>query len=163
MDIIPIPKSGNLALTTNYRGISLSAIAAKITNKMLLNRIQPFIDPLLRPNQNGFRPKRSTTAHILALRRIIEEVKKNNLKAILVFVDFKKAFDSIHRGKLMKILEAYGIPEQIVKTITVLYENTQAKVLSPDGETDSFPIHAGVLQGDTLAINISLPSPLTMS
>ena len=151
MDIIPIPKSGNLGLTTNYRGISLSAIAAKIINKMILNRIQPVIDPLLRPNQNGFRPRRSTTAHILALRRIIEEVKKNNLKAILVFIDFKKAFDSIHRGKLMKILAAYGIPDQLVKAIAMLYEDTQAKVLSPDGETDSFPIHAGVLQGDTLA------------
>ena len=99
----------------------MSAIAAKIVNGILLNRIQPVIDPLLRPNQNGFRPRRSTTAHILALRRIIEEVKKNNLKAILVFVDFKKAFDSIHRGKLMKILEAYGIPEKLVKAIAVLY------------------------------------------
>ena len=85
-------------------------------------------------------------------QRIVEGLNiPYNLKAIIVFVDFKKAFDSIHRGKMMKILEAYGIPEKIVKAIAALYENTQAKVLSPDGETDSFPIQAGVLQGDTLA------------
>ena len=151
MDLITIPKSGDLGETNNYRGISLSSIAAKITNKMLLNRIQPHIDPHLRPNQNGFRPGRSTTAHILALRRIIEGIKRNNLKAIILFVDFKKAFDSIHRGKMMKILRAYGIPQELVNAITLLYEDTKAKVQTPDGETDLFDILAGVLQGDTLA------------
>ena len=120
-------------------------------NKMLLNRIKPHLDPHLKPNQNGFTPKRSTTAHILALRRIIEGVKSNNLKAIILFIDFKKAFDSIRRGKMMKILRAYGIPEQLVKAITLLYEDTNAKVLTPDGETDMFDIIAGVLQGYTLA------------
>ena len=129
------------------------AIAAKITNKMILNRIQPAIDPRLRPNQNGFRPGRSTTAQILALRRLIEGVKANKLKAIIVFVDFRKAFDSIHRGKMMRILKAYGVPEahQRLNVISQLYENTQAKVITPDGDTDLFNILAGVLQGDTLA------------
>ena len=89
---------------------------------MLPNRIQPKLDPHLRPNQNGFRPGRSTAAHILALRRIIEGVKRNNLKAVLLFVDFSKAFDSIHRGKMMKILRAYGILKQLVNAISTLYE-----------------------------------------
>lgn len=151
INLIPVPKSGDLGYTTNYRGIALSSVVAKLVNRMLLNRIQPKLDPHLRPNQNGFRPRRSTTAHILALRRIIEEVKRNNLKAVLLFVDFSKAFDSIHRGKMMKILRAYGIPEQLVNAISTLYEDTRAKVLSPDGETDYFEILAGVLQGDTLA------------
>ena len=66
-DIVPIPKSGNLEEVGNYRGIALSAVIAKIINKMLLNRIQPYIDPLIRPNQNGFRSGRSTMAHIIAL------------------------------------------------------------------------------------------------
>ena len=151
INLIPIPKSGDLGYTTNYRGIGLSAVVTKMVNKMLLNRIQPQLDPHLRHNQNGFRPHRSTTSHILALRRIIEGVKRNHLKATLLFVDFSKAFDSIHRGKMIKILRAYGIPEQIVLVISKLYEGTRAKVLSPDGETEYFNILAGVLQGDTLA------------
>lgn len=122
-----------------------------MVNKMLLNRIQPKLDPHLRPNQNGFRPKRSTTAHILGLRRIIEGVKRNHLKAAILFVDFSKAFDSVHRGKMLKILKAYGIPDQIVATIDKLYQGTRARVITPDGETDYFEILAGVLQGDTLA------------
>ena len=62
----------------------LTGITAKLTNKMILNRIQPKIDKNLRPNQNGFRPCRTTTTHILALRRLIEGVRKNKLKAIAV-------------------------------------------------------------------------------
>ncbi len=149
--IVPVPKKGDLSNPTNYRGISLTPIAAKIYNKMILNRIRPYIDPMLRPNQNGFRKGRGTISQILTIRRIIEGVKAKNLKAILTFIDFKKAFDSVDRSKLMEILSAYGIPEKIVRAISIMYTDTMAKVLSPDGETDFFEILAGVLQGDTLA------------
>ena len=47
----------------------------------------------------------------------MEGAKANNLKATMVFIDFKKAFDSVHRGLLIKILRAYGIPEAIVQLI----------------------------------------------
>ena len=68
-----------------------------------------------------------------------------------VFVDFTKAFDSIHRGKMEQILLAYGIPKETVAAITILYRNTKVKVRSPDGDTEYFDIVAGVPQGDTLA------------
>ena len=109
---------------------------------MLLNRIQPYSDPLLRPNQNGFRSGRSTMAHILTLRRLIEGI---------IFVDFKKAFDSIDRGKMLKMLAAYGIPSIITNAIALFYENTEARIITPDGETEFFKMSKGVLQGDTLA------------
>ena len=118
---------------------------------MLLLRIRPHIEPLLRTNQNGFRPARSTLSQILAIRRLIEGIKDQNLEAVITSVDFSKAFDSIHRGKLMQILRAYGIPDTIVDAINILYMDTVAQVLSPDGDTDFFKILAGVLQGDTLA------------
>ena len=51
--IITRPKKGDLSLVTNYRGISLMAIAAKLYNKMILNRLVPFVGPLLRKNQKG--------------------------------------------------------------------------------------------------------------
>ena len=149
--MLPIPKKGDLSLPSNHRGISLSSIATKVINRMILNRIRPKVDPHLRSTQNGFRPGRSTTAHVLALRRLIEGVKERNLKAILVFIDFKKAFDSIHGGKILKILRAYGLPEQLVSAIGILCKGTKAKVLSPDGETELFETLAGVLQGDTFA------------
>ena len=50
----------------------------------------------------------------------------------------------------MKILRAYGVADELVEAISKLYDNTHARVLTPDGETDLFNIVASVLQGDTL-------------
>ena len=149
--ILPFPKKGDLSLATNYRGITLTPIAAKIYNSMLLNRIQPEVEKVLRRNQNGFRNNRSTVGQSLTVRRIIEGVKANNLAAVILFVDFSKAFDSIHRGKIAEILQADGIPNETITAIMMLYRNTKAMVRSPDGDTDFFNVVAGVLQGDTLA------------
>lgn len=149
--LTPIPKKGDLKKTDNYRGISLTQVASKIFNRCLLNRIRPVIDEVLRPNQNGFRQGRSTTSHILALRRIVEELKNYDKEAILTFIDFRKAFDSIDRVKMFLILEAYGIPPDVVKAIKVTYEETSAIVITPEGETNAFTINTGVLQGDPLA------------
>ncbi len=82
----------------------------------------------------------------------IEGVRAKNLQATLLFVDFTKAFDSIHRGKMEQILLAYGLPKETVAAIMILYRNTKVKVRSPDGDTEYFDIVAGVLQGDTLAL-----------
>ena len=71
-NIVPVPKSGDLTKAHNYRGISLTSIMDKTYNRMILNRILPVLDPLLRPNQNGFRRKRTTVGQILAIRRILE-------------------------------------------------------------------------------------------
>lgn len=149
--ILPFPKKGDLGLTTNYRGITLTAISAKVYNLLLLNRIRPKLEKILRKNQNGFRQKRSTEGQILTIRRIIEGIKAKNLTAVLMFIDFSKAFDSVHRGKLKEIILAYGIPDEIASAIMMLYQNSKSMVRSPDGDTDFFYILAGVLQGDTLA------------
>ena len=45
--IVPLPKKGNLQLMTNYRGISLMSIAAKVYNRIILNRIHPTPDRLI--------------------------------------------------------------------------------------------------------------------
>ena len=146
--IIPLPKKGDLRLATNYRGISLTPTAAKIYSKLLLHRIRPVLENILGDNQNGFRERRLTTAQIFTLRCIIEGVKQKQLPAVIIFVDFSKAFDSIDPSKMEQILEAYGIPNEIIKAIMILYKNTQAYVRSPDGDTEFFDIIARVLQGD---------------
>ena len=152
LNIVPVPKKGNLSKVDNYnRGIALSSVVCKTLNRMIRNRLGPALEKVLRPQQNGFRPGRSTSSHILALRRILEGVKSKNLEAVLLFVDFKKAFDSLHRGILMKIIAAYGVPERMVSLVEALYEDTVASVLTEDGATELFKILAGVLQVDTLA------------
>ena len=100
-------------------------------------------------NLNGL--NRSTTTQIFTIHRILEGVQAKNLQVTILFVNFTKAFDSIHRGKMEQILLAYGIPKETVEAITILYRITKVKVRSPDGDTDYFDIVAGVLQGDTQA------------
>ena len=78
-------------------------------------------------------------------------VRAKNLQATILFVDFTKAFDSIHREKMEQILLAYGLPKETVTAMMIHYRNTKVKVCSPDGDTDYFDIVAAVLQGDTLA------------
>ena len=90
-------------------------------------------------------------SQILTIRRILEGVRTKTLEATILFVDFTKPFDSIHRGKMEQILLAYGLPKETVAAIMTLYRNTKVKVRSPDGDIDYFDILAGVQQGDTLA------------
>ena len=150
---MPFPKKlrCNLSITKNYRGTTLTAISAKIYNLLLLNRIRPEVGLILRKDQNGFRSNRSTTGQILIIRPILEGVYAKKLPATPLFIDFSKAFDSIHRGRMNDILLAYGIPNETVNEIMMLYKNTRSLVRSPDGDTSFFYITAGVLQGDTLA------------
>ena len=91
---------------------------------------------MLQPDRNGFQKGRSTTSHILALRHIVEELKNHDMEAVLTFIDFCKAFDSIDRGRMLQILKAYGIPPDVVAAIRVMYENTSALVITPEGKTE---------------------------
>ena len=100
LNIIPIPKKGDLSLDRNYHRISLSSLVAKTYNRMIMNIIKPTLDGHLRKNKNGFRSGRTTTSQILVLKRLLEGVKYKNLVAILIFIDFKKDF-TIHRGKCL--------------------------------------------------------------
>lgn len=150
--IIALPKKGDLSQYSNYRGIALMSIAGKVYNRLLLLRIRDKIDKLLRPTQNGFRQHRGTCEHILAMRRLVEDtsIRKGGF-LVLTFIDFKKAFDSINRSRMFKVMSAYGVSDRVIRQVSAMYANTTAMVRTIDGMSDEFDINAGVLQGDTLA------------
>ena len=117
----------------------------------LRNCIELKIGNILRKNKNGFWRNRSTTSQILTIRRILDDVRAKKLEATISFVEFAKAFDSIHRGKMKQILLTYVLPKETVAAIMMLSRNTKVKVRSQDGDMDYFDIVAGFLKGDTLA------------
>ena len=113
-------------------------------------RSQPKIEKIIRKNQNDFWRNWSTISQILTIHRILG-VHGKDLEATLLFIDFSKAFNSIHKGKMEQILLTYSLPKETVTAIMMLYKNMKVKVCLLDGDTDYFNIVAVVLQGDTLA------------
>jgi hypothetical protein len=142
--IIKIPKKGALNNCNNWRGITLLSIPSKILAKIIVQRLTDAVDKQLRQEQAGFRRGRGCTDQIFILRNIIEQCTEWQRHLYINFVDFEKAFDSIHRESLWRILRAYGVPQEIVLVIKSFYTNFTCKVGNSD---HSFQVKTGVRQG----------------
>ena len=98
----------------------------------------------LRQEQAGFRKGRGCTYQIFTLRNIIEQCTEWQRQLYINYVDFEKAFDSIHRECLWRILRAYGIPQQVVLVIKSFYNNFHCRVGNSES---SFDVKTGVRPG----------------
>ena len=67
------------------------------------------------------------------------------------FIDFKKAFDSVHRESLWKILRAYGVPLKIVHLVQKFYDHFACSIIQDGNLTDFFEVNSGVRQGCILS------------
>lgn len=126
--IIPIFKKGEKRNCKNYRGISLLAIAYKLMERILLNRILPIRELYTRENQAGFRPGRSCTDQIFSFRQIIELHHEFRQPTVVAFLDFTAAFDSVDRGTIWSLLKMEGIPNKLVNLCASMYENINCRV-----------------------------------
>ena len=95
--------------------MTLLSVPGKVLSIVLLERLQDSVDARLREQQAGFRKGRSGCEQIFTLRNIIEQCTEFQQSLQVNFIDFKKAFDSVHRDSLWKILTIYGIPLKYVK------------------------------------------------
>ena len=149
--IIKLPKKGDLSNCDNYRGITLLSIPGKIFNRILLERMKDAVDEILRDNQAGFRSSRSCTDQIATLRIIVEQTMEWNSSLYINFVDYRKAFDSIHRDTLWQLLRHYGIPMKISTLIKKSYEDMTCQVVHQGKVTKKFEVKTGVRQGCLLS------------
>jgi len=109
----------------NWRGITLVSVPGKIFCTVILNRMKSEIDRHLREEQAGFRNNRSCNEQIFTLRNILEQCKEFQKSLAINFIDFKKAFDNVHRESIWKILRLYGIPHKIINIFISLYTNSR--------------------------------------
>jgi len=145
-------KKGDPSNLGNYRGITIIDLILKLYMKILLNRLADVLDPHLRASQNGFRRGRSTMQHILAVRRLIEETTFSSTGSLyLIFIDFRKAFDTVKWSAMWAILRAYRIPERIIAAIKAVYDSSFAQARTSDGLSGPFEFFAGVKQGCCLS------------
>ena len=127
--MVKIFKKGDLPDCNNWRRVTLLPVISKIFCRMMLERIKIGIDKKLRKEQAGFRLKRSTTEQIFMLRNILEQANEWRVGLYVHFVDFEKAFDSVHRESLWNIMRSYGIPGEMVRVIADIYEDFECAVI----------------------------------
>jgi hypothetical protein len=112
----------------NYRGISLLSIVYKILSNILLARLTPYVTEVIEDHQCGFRRNRSTIDQIFYIRQILEKKWEHNGTVHQLFIDFKKAYDSIKREVIYSVLLEFGIPKKLVRLIKMCLNETYSKV-----------------------------------
>jgi len=89
----------------------------KILSNILLSRLIPYAKEIIGYHQCGFRHDRSTIDHIFCICQILEKKWECNEEVYQLFIDFKKAYDSVRREVSYKILIEFGIPKKLVRLI----------------------------------------------
>ncbi|VDO59943.1 unnamed protein product [Schistosoma margrebowiei] len=88
---------------------------------------------------------------IATLRIIVEQSTEWNSSLYINFIDYEKAFDSVDRTTLWKLLRHYGVPQKIVNIIQNSYDGLHCKIVHGRQLTKSFEVKTGVRQGCLLS------------
>ena len=102
-------------------------------------------------HQCGFRRNRSTIDHIFCIRQILEKKWERNEAVHQLFIDFKKAYDSVRREALYNILIEFGITKKLVRLIKMCLTETYSRVRVGKNLSEMFPIRNALKQGDALS------------
>ena len=123
-------RKGNLQVCDNHRGISLLSIAGKILAKKLLNRLNAHLDQagLIPESQCGFRKDRGTIDMIFTARQLQEKYQEQNVDIYMTFVDLTKAYDTVSRDGLWKIMAKFSCPPRFIAIVLQFYDGMQAHV-----------------------------------
>ena len=117
----------------------------------ILSRLERKIDEKIRHEQAGFRKGRSFTDQIFILRHVLQQCVEYRNPLLMAFVDYEKAFDSVHRPILWRVLRYYGIPLKYVNLIKNIHEHSRCKVNVSGVLSNEFSVNSGVLQGNVLS------------
>ena len=122
-----------------------------ILSNILLPRLIPYAKEIIGDHQCGFRRNRSTIDHIFCIRQILEKKWEYNEEILQLFIDFKKAYGSVRREVLYKILTEFGIPRKLVMLIKMSPTEIYSRVRVDKNVSFRFPIRNGLKQGDALS------------
>ncbi len=148
--VIPIYKNkGSQEDCSNYRPISLLPTFSKVFEKVIDLRIREYMDKnnYWSPLQFGFRNQHETTHAIIRATHEILSAKQQNKMTLALFLDLKKAFDTVDHDRLIKKIELYGINSSLIKSY--LCNRWQFTTVN-NINSSSLKITCGVPQGSIL-------------
>ena len=152
-EVIPLYKQGNKFLISNHRPISILSPFAKLFELHIHNQLTKFINKhqILHKFQYGFRTNSSTE---MAITQIIDDItsKLDNGQLICtIFLDLKKAFDTVDHQILLNKLYNYGIRGLPAKLINSYLTNRTQQTIIGNTKSDKTHLTHGVPQGSILA------------
>ena len=151
--VVPLFKSGDRHSFNNYRPISLLPQFSKVLEKIFYKRMVKFVEDkgIFHDNQFGFRSKRNTGQAILSLVEDVTDAIEKNSTTAGVFIDFKKAFDTLEHEYLWEVLRSMNFGEGFIGMIRTLYRRATSTVMNGGVSTGYFPLERAARQGDPIS------------
>jgi endonuclease/exonuclease/phosphatase (EEP) superfamily protein YafD len=156
--VIPIYKSGNRNLISNYRPISILPSISKLLERILNKRLVSYLNKynILSDNQYGFRSGRSTEDAVQELTQFVSNNLDNGMKCVSIYLDLAKAFDTVSVSLLMEKMEKKGIRGTPFDIFHDYLQNRSQSVMVGEIRSSDLPINYGVPQGSVLGPTLFL-------
>ena len=150
--VIPIHKGGSTEELNNFRPISLLSIFDKIIEKIMHSRLYAFLEEhhILFKNQFGFKKKCSTIHSLIEITEKIKESIDDGKYGCGIFIDLKKAFDTVNHKILLLKLEHYGVRGELLKWFESYLTDRKQYVFYNGISSEVLKITCGVPQGSVL-------------
>ena len=147
-----IEKQGkDRTLMENWRPTSLINVDAKIISKVIAARVKNVLPNIIHHNQTGYVKDRYTGETVRSIFNIMEFTDYENIPGILIFIDFRKAFDTLEWHYLFSCLNAFNFGPDLINWVRTFYQNIQSCVINNGLASDYFTLERGVRQGDPLS------------
>ena len=155
-EIVAIPKKGKPpAEPSSYRPISLLSCTSKLAERMIQARLQHWLESKgkLNPNQAGFRRGRSTMDQLTRITQEIFDAFESSppKRAVLVLLDFARAYDRVWKDGLYAKLARLGVPACTTRWLKAFLSDRRARVRWGSAKSSSRVFKEGLPQGSVLA------------
>ena len=150
--VLPIYKSNDCHNFSNFRPISILPCFSKILEKVMYKRFMDFLYKfqIINHHQYGFRKNHSTFMAILELVNGIYHGFENNMLTVGVFLDLKKAFDTVNHDILIDKMSFYGFRGNALSWIKSYLGERSQYVEINNVQSSPKTIKCGVPQGSVL-------------
>ena len=150
--VTPIYKSEDKTLCENYRPISVISNIAKIFEKLVCRQLNTFLNNnnIIVKNQSGFRRNHSTETSLLQSTEMwLKSMDQGKINGV-IYLDLKKAFDTIDHQILLSKLQAYGIRDHTLKWFQSYLDQRKQICMLNNCKSGIETIRCGVPQGSNL-------------